>query len=62
MMDLNATLAPDMYLVLRDLRDLEAKKLEWNRRFHELAAAERTQITHIGTGAPPASLAGSQKV
>ena len=59
MMDLNATLAPDMYLVIRDLRNIEAKKLEWNRRLHELDAADRAAATVGAT--PPASLAGSQK-
>mgnify|MGYP000026376782 CR=1 FL=1 len=60
MMDLNATLAPDMYLVIRDLRDLEAKKLEWNRRYHELADADRAAI-RVDLGASAASLAGSPK-
>lgn len=61
MMDLNATLAPDTYLVIRDLRNMEAKKLEWNRRYNELAEADREAAGRLGAGAPPASLAGSQK-
>lgn len=59
-MDLNATLAPDMYLVIRELRDLEAKKLEWNRKLHELDAAARDAEIALAAGRP-GSLAGSQK-
>lgn len=58
MLDLNATLAPDMYLVLRELRNIEAKKLEWNRRLHELDDAAR-DAARSATGTP--ALAGSHK-
>lgn len=59
MMDLNATLAPEMYLVLRDLRDIEARKLEWNRKLHELDHAAREAAG--ATSGAPAALAGSHK-
>ncbi len=58
MLDLNATLAPDMYLVMRDLRELEAKKLEWNHRLHDLNRAER-DAARLGASTPPASFAGN---
>ena len=61
MLDLNATLAPDMYLVMRDLRDLEAEKRQWNRRLRELLRGERASTDRSDGNAPPASLVGSRK-
>ena len=61
MLDLNATLAPEMYMVMRDLRDIEARKLEWNRRLRDLLRIERRAPRTEGGTPPPASLAGNHK-
>jgi hypothetical protein len=62
MLDFTVGLAPHLFEAMRKERDVQARRLRWNRRLREIERAERTAPEKTVVVNRPSHLAGIHKI